>query len=274
MKNLLKLSACLLCISLWFYTGCSSNDEPEPFDCSTSDISLIEVKSIGVTDCSAEDGEIEVEVSGGAGPYEYKLGANPFQVSPIFVNLISGTYTVTVRDNRHCEFELGNIIVENANTTLAGQIENGTEDTGCTTDNGSVSVSATGGVPPYEFTIGSSTLTDNPSVFLNLKSGDYNILIQDADGCKTTLVSTVENGTGIDYDNDILPIFQAKCQFSGCHPSNGDWFDYATAKNKAQTIKTKTGNGEMPRSPQPGGSLSQSQIDAIACWADNGAPKN
>lgn len=40
MNKLLKLSAYGLCISLWFYTGCSRGDEPEPVDCDKSDLAI------------------------------------------------------------------------------------------------------------------------------------------------------------------------------------------------------------------------------------------
>lgn len=49
---------------------------------------------------SESDGGIVVEVSGGNLPYEYSIdGGTTYQKFPIFSNLKSGTYVVTVRDN-------------------------------------------------------------------------------------------------------------------------------------------------------------------------------
>ncbi len=75
------------------------------------------------------------------------------------------------------------------------------------------------------------------------------------------------------YSLDILPILQAKCNFAGCHPDNGNWFEYATAASKASEIKYRTTNRIMPKGGvnAPGGALSIEQITIIACWANSGA---
>jgi mono/diheme cytochrome c family protein len=79
--------------------------------------------------------------------------------------------------------------------------------------------------------------------------------------------------TSSSYATVISPIFQANCASSGCHGANspnGDWTNYNNVKTKAAAIKTRTGNRTMPL----GGSLSQQQIDLIACWVDGGALNN
>lgn len=75
--------------------------------------------------------------------------------------------------------------------------------------------------------------------------------------------------------NEIMPLLLAQCTFSGCHNgdngSSRDWTQKENILEKASGIKTRTQNGSMPRSP---GSLSQNEIDLIACWVDNGAKDN
>lgn len=145
--------------------------------------------------------------------------------------------------------------------------------TDCLSPNGSITANVTGGTTPYEYKIGSGEFGTS-SVFSNLKAGSYTITVEDDAGCSITMNASVASDTGITYNGDILKIFEAKCQFAGCHPSNGNWFDYNTAKGKAATIKSFTGNGTMPKSPQPGGPLSANEKALIACWVDDGAPEN
>jgi len=54
----------------------------------------------------------------------------------------------------------------------------------CAEDNGSITVIAHGGVPPYKYSIGGGPLQDQ-NVFANLIPGDYNIVIVDTRGCST-----------------------------------------------------------------------------------------
>lgn len=271
MKKLFNLSFVAVCLfSAFFFPGCSSGDEPKPFDCNSSDLDLSEVSSSGITNCALPDGEIKVIATGGKEPYTYKIGSENFQNNPVFPNLMAGTYSVTVKDENGCEVTVTGIIVENSASSLDANVDSSVSDSECNSNNGEFSVSATGGMGPYEFNLGGVIKTTNPSTFSNLSWGEYNVTVKDAEGCSVIIPALVENGTGIDYDNDMLPLFQSKCNNSGCHPANGNWFDYNTAKSRAAEIKARTASGDMPRT----GSLTAQQKADIACWVDNGAPKN
>jgi hypothetical protein len=273
MTILKKLFSYALSISLWFFTGCSGGDEPKPFDCNTSDLDLSVSIDSNPTTCVANDGSITVVAIGGSEPYQYKIGAGSFGSSNIFSGLGAGTFTITVRDKNGCTVEISESLElpgENslsATTTIVA-------DTECVTNNGSITVNASGGTGPYQYKLGTGAFVDT-EVFNGLSSGGKTITVKDAASCIFTLNVTVPSGdTGITYEGEILAIFIAKCQFAGCHPDNGNWFDYTTAKNSAATIKTLTGNGSMPKSPQPGGALTASEKALIACWVDDGAPQN
>jgi hypothetical protein len=67
---------------------------------------------------------------------------------------------------------------------------------------------------------------------------------------------------------------------SGCH--NGDmgpdlnWTSFEQFHKRASRgeVKFRVTNRIMPPADSPGGALSQEQIDAIACWSDQGALNN
>lgn len=58
--------------------------------------------SLTLTNESAEDacdGEIQVNVTGGTGPYEYSKDGTTFQLSDTFTGLCAGCYNIVVRDS-------------------------------------------------------------------------------------------------------------------------------------------------------------------------------
>ncbi len=60
---------------------------------------------------------------------------------------------------------------------------------------------------------------------------------------------------------------------SDCHGMNSsipNWEIFSEVQSNAALIKTKTRDRSMPKI----GSLTQSQIDLITCWVDQGAKNN
>ena len=262
-------------ISVTLLMSCSNGDEPEPFDCNTADLAIQLVASNSPTTCGTNNGSIQVSATGGGGDYTYTLNASTtFQSSATFSSLGPGSYSVTVKDKNGCTKTLSPIELTTPDAPVAG-VGSSTPDTSCTQDNGALSINASGGAGALQYSLsGGSFQVSN--VFSNLRAGAYTVTVKDESNCSVEVAAVVENGTGIDYVNDILPILQAKCQFSGCHPTNGNWFDYNTARNSASVIKQRTQNGSMPLggASAPGGALSSDQLAVIACWVDHGAPQN
>ena len=78
-------------------TGCSS--EPTPATVISSEPAIV---SYALSDSFDENQVIAVEATGVGGDYEYQLDFGPFQDSPVFENVSSGTHTITVRDKNGC----------------------------------------------------------------------------------------------------------------------------------------------------------------------------
>jgi len=149
-----------------------------------------------------------------------------------------------------------------------------TADTECLTNNGTITVTATGGTPPYRFQFGTGAI-NTQSVYSNLKFGYYTITVRDTTGCLVFVNAWVHRGdTQISYNGVIKDIIGTNCATSGCH--NGDngptinWLQLSNVQRDALNIKTRTANHTMP----PVGSLTQDEIDKIACWVDDGAKAN
>jgi hypothetical protein len=75
---------------------------------------------------------------------------------------------------------------------------------------------------------------------------------------------------------DVQPIITSLCAInSGCHASGsansgGPLTNYAEVNAKKSNIRATILSGSMPKT----GSISQTQINAVICWIDSGAPNN
>ena len=95
------------------------------------------------------NGSVTVAGSGGTSPYQYKLGSGVYQVSGTFGTLTAGSYTVTVQDINLCTFDVAVTITQPA-ATVSGSITSQTNVACFGASTGSVTVSGSGGVTPYE----------------------------------------------------------------------------------------------------------------------------
>lgn len=141
--------------------------------------------------CSST-GSVNATATGGWGTYEYSLqypsGTIVTQNSGLFSGLLPNVlpYTISVKDINGCEKSQNFTLVPYTNPTISIDTVN-SDFCYDTTNAASVTVTATGGVPVYQFQIklGSSaygSLQTNP-LFANLSPGTYTIKVVDANGC-------------------------------------------------------------------------------------------
>ncbi|HCM77523.1 MAG TPA: hypothetical protein DIS90_14160 [Cytophagales bacterium] len=261
----------LFTVAVIILAGCSTEEEVQPVDCALSSFDITLQSSIDATSCSASDGSIAVVTIDGKGPFTFTLGSTTNQTGS-FQGLPAGTYLISVTDANTCERTL-EVTLKAAGSTLS-LTTSSTKNTGCTTANGTITAMVQGGVSPYEYSLDNGDFNSSSS-FTGLKAGNYAISVKDKDGCVFVKNTTVEKGdTGVSFASQIQPIIATKCAISGCH--NGDsgasrnWTVFSNVQANAASIKTRTGDRSMPQT----GSLTQAQIDLIACWVDDGAKNN
>jgi gliding motility-associated-like protein len=166
---------------LYYYTvtdnhdcqaSCSVNVPQSPAQLSVNSYTT-EVSCFG-----EDDGAINIVTTGGTPPYTYLWscacnGANVIDLAP-------GDYDVVIRDNNGCSFSRSFYIGE------PEQIDFNfvTENILCFGANtGKVEMSASGGLPPYSFTVYNQYFTANGPIHSNLGAGDYSVKVTDANGC-------------------------------------------------------------------------------------------
>ena len=80
----------------------------------------------------------------------------------------------------------------------------------------------------------------------------------------------------VSYANDIQPVIDTNCALSGCHAGNNGLPDFTVKSevfDNATSIKFRTSNRTMPPS-SIGLTLTNEEIENIACWVDAGTPDN
>lgn len=91
-------------------------------------------------------------------------------------------------------------------------------------------------------------------------------LFQEKELCESSLT----------FSSHIEEIINTNCAVAGCHSPGGispDLSTYEKVKERARDVAHETKTLQMPP-PSSGKSLSQQEIDQIACWVEQGAPLN
>jgi gliding motility-associated-like protein len=132
------------------------------------------------------NGAIAVTASGGTPGYQYSLNGAPNQVSNNYSALCDGAYVVRVTDANGCFINVNANITEPPvlNINLVSTVP-----ASCGVANGSLTVSASGGTPGYQFTVGA--VTQASGTFTGLGAGTYNVIVTDANGCTKNLSVTI-----------------------------------------------------------------------------------
>ena len=244
--------------------SCTSNDLDPPVDCSVEGPSL-QLVEVGDADCNQQNGFIEVAGTGGTGSYQFKLDDGAFQPEPEFAGLGAGSYVITLKDGNTCERTLSVNVLnkEGVNVTLTST------ESGCKGTGGSVTAEAEGGEAPFLYKIESGAFQES-NVFESLSHGEYTVTVKDNTGCETN--QKIKVLSGISFNDQIKPIIETSCAINNCHNGNQfpDFRQFNNIQSNAAKIKELTGNRTMPDE----GTLTQNQIDMIACWVDDGAPAN
>ncbi|MFN8298182.1 MAG: gliding motility-associated C-terminal domain-containing protein [Chitinophagales bacterium] len=128
-----------------------------------------------VTCAGDNNGAINLTVSGGSLPYAFNW--NNGATTEDLVNLLAGTYDVTITDNNACSVS-GSYIV-NEPPAIASTIV-GTNVLCQGANNGTADLTVSGGTPPYTFLWSNFQGSEDVN---NLDGGIYYVLITDASGC-------------------------------------------------------------------------------------------
>lgn len=260
MKNIFYLLVIVL-----LHTQCTYEKAEPAFDCTNSGLTL-EILENGDANCGQADGSLSLGASGGEAPYTYQMKDEAPQQSDTFTGLSAGSYTFLLTDSKGCEATLTTNINNTDGVTISSV---DVVDSGCGQNQGAITINAESGTPPYQYKVEGAAFQQDKKLS-GLGNGEHTVLVKDSNDCEFT--QNVSISSGISYSTDISNIISTNCAISGCH--NGSQFpdfrSFSNIQSNAANIKIRTGNKSMPQ----GRTLTQAQIDMIACWVDDGAINN
>ena len=127
---------------------------------------------------------ITVSATGGTPAYSYRLNNGNYQAASTFNNVAAGSHTIRVRDANGCVVSSNITLSQPSFTPLSVTVSSGTINCyGATT---TVTVSATGGIPPYTG-IGS----------FNVPAGSHTYTVWDVNGDTSTQIINISQPTAI-----------------------------------------------------------------------------
>lgn len=122
----------------------------------------------------------------GTAPYQYSLDGVTWQSSNVFNNIAAGNYTVYVRSSEGCPAQVSITVNEPAALSASSSNTNGTCNGG---NDGTIVVSAAGGVSSYQYSIDGTTFQTSNT--FNVVPGSYTVTVKDYNGCTTSFQTTV-----------------------------------------------------------------------------------
>jgi hypothetical protein len=137
-------------------------------------------------DGTVDDRAIIITASGGTESYQYSIDGTNFQSDRIFTNLPNGTYTIYAKDSNGCMISKTNIII-NPVISAGGIVTPPT----CANPTGTITVSVSGGVEPYYYSLDNGGTYVTTNIFSGLTPKTYTITILDVQNNTTKITATI-----------------------------------------------------------------------------------
>jgi gliding motility-associated-like protein len=171
-EDIQNLTSGVYIVTVTDSNGCSVKDTSNISQ--PADLGLTYIKT-DVKCYNENNGTINITVTGGTVPYQYKWSNN--QVTEDIINLIAGGYGVVVTDSHGCKIS-DSIIISEPTLLMIGHSH---VNVRCYNDSsGSIMLFLTGGTTPYKYNWNNGRTTKQIN---NLLAGFYKVTVTDSNGC-------------------------------------------------------------------------------------------
>ncbi|MBK8657475.1 MAG: choice-of-anchor L domain-containing protein [Bacteroidetes bacterium] len=145
------------------------------------------------------NGSINITVSGGSPAYTYNWGGGI--TTEDRAALTAGVYTVTATDSKGCTVSGSASITEPAIIAITELVSNASCAVG---NDGSITLSVSGGSAPYSYNWGGGILTQNRT---GLIAGTYTVTVTDNAGCTVSKpIAVTQIGSGISLSSGVTNV--------------------------------------------------------------------
>jgi len=181
-------------LSVVDFSNCPVVTGPQVTITEPAALSISVLGTTAVTCNGGSDGAANVTVSGGTLAYTYNWGAGNSTTEDL-AGADAGAYQLTVTDLNLCAATSASIIIGEP-TGVALAISS-TDETSSGANDGTATVVASGGTPPYATYQWNDANLQTSSTASNLTAGSYTVVVTDAAGCSNTSMVVVDLGNGI-----------------------------------------------------------------------------
>lgn len=229
---------------------------------------LITINNIITTDvvvCHGDaSGTITIDATGTYPPLTYSIhngDAGTFQSSNVFNGLIAGTYVIVVKDT------YGNVLNDHANIyeppLLHISDESVTNVTGCYGNtNGSLTISAYGGVGTILYSIDNGITYQASNVFNSLPANTYSVKVKDDKGC-------VISGSEVEVSQPTeIQVSAGVNNILGCHGDHNGSIEIS-ASGGTSPLKYSIDNGTTWQTSDYFSSLGSGNYQAVVKDAED-----
>jgi len=188
-------------------------------------------------------GSVTISGSGGTSPYQFSIDGGSFQSSGTFVNLIAGPHTMTIRDSNLCTFSLP-VSLSEPLSSLTGSISGQTNVNCFGEATGSVTVTGSGGTPPYMYSIdgGAFQVSGN---FSGLDAGTHAVTLRDQNMCDYNLpviITQPASALAVTISRtDVLCFGESNGTATATASGGSSPYSYSWNTNPVQTTDLATG---------------------------------
>lgn len=215
-------------------------------------------------------------VSGGEGIYLYVLNtynangtsivsSTAPQLNPVFSNLGSGIYSITILDGLSCNFTTNTVaILEPTPVTASLSL---TSNLTCT-NQAQLVLSATGGTPPYQYS--QDGIIFNSTNTFSVSAGEYQFYVRDANNCATAVSNSINIPAispltiTLNLEGAVINCFGENTASIFANASGGlGNYQYSLLQNN-QVIQGPQNSGLFTNLPQGNYSVAVTSLDCIA----------
>lgn len=201
---------------------------------------------------NANDGSIDVTVSGGTAPYAYAW-SNSANTEDL-TGLTGGSYTITVTDANGCPATT-TVVIEEPNTLVMSAVPTDVLCAGGA--DGTVDLTVTGGTAPYSYYWSTGDTTQD---LTGLIEGLYSVIVTDANGCSSQLT------VGVNTINTL--VLNIATTNSGCNETVGVASISVSGGSAPYQYLWSTGDTTALIDSLAAGPYSVTVIDANGCTAE------
>jgi gliding motility-associated-like protein len=205
----------------------------EDIEITNEDNDGISVTINSMVDCfGSNEGAATVSVnSSNTSDYTYSWDSDPVQTSNQAVDLIAGTYLVTVTDAE------SNSVTQTITITEPTALSLQTTFTAATEISGYLKATVSGGTPPYFFSWSNG---QTASTTTEISPGEYKVIVTDANSCSTSSTITVAKAQPVIAFNDITKTYGAP-DFNLTATSSGTGlYTFSIADSNVATVSGNT----------------------------------